>query len=158
MFTEAGEILGDSNKVLGTAVSLSLENAGILGNFASRVVQELSPKVTKSTTRPADFKVGDIWIQTEAIPNTSPVEYREIGRYVATSDALHSIDGYGFTRTYDGTLAAIEGASLNIDAVAGTLEILAHNRIDMKSGGDIYIAANEKVDIVGNKSVNIGGT
>ena len=158
LFTEAGEILGDSNKVLGTAVSLSLENAGILGNFASRVVQELSPKVTKSTTRPTDFKVGDIWVQTEAIPNTSPVEYREVGRYVATSDALHSVDGYGFTRTYDGTLAAIEGASLNIDAVAGTLEILAHNRIDMKSGGDIYIAANEKVDIVGNKSVNIGGT
>jgi len=28
----------------------------------------------------------------------------------------------------------------------------------MKSGGSLYIAANENVDIVGNKSVNIGGT
>ena len=158
LFTEAGEILSDSNKVLGTAVSLTQENAGILGNFASRVVQELSPKVTKSPTRPADFKVGDIWIQTEAIPNTSPVEYREVGRYVATSDALHSVAPYGFTRTYDGSLAQITGASLDINSETGDINILAENEIFMGSGGNIKIHADELVEIVGNKSVNIGGT
>jgi len=28
----------------------------------------------------------------------------------------------------------------------------------MGSGGNIYIAADERVDIVGNKAINIGGT
>lgn len=158
LFTEAGVILGNSNKVLGTATGLTQENAGILNNFASQVISELSPKVTRGVNQPSNFKVGDIWVEVEEVPNTNPKEYREVGRYVATSDSLHSMNGYGFTRTYDGTLAAIQGASLNIDAVSGQLEILAENRIDMKSGGNIYIAANEKVDIVGNKAVNIGGT
>jgi uncharacterized protein (DUF2345 family) len=46
---------------------------------------------------------------------------------------------------------------MNIDAVAGTVEILAQNRIDLKSGKHVYIAAGDSVDIVGNRAVNIGG-
>ena len=52
---------------------------------------------------------------------------KEIGRYVATSDSTNSKDGGGFTRTYDGTLAAIRGAALDIDAAAGSIAMTAQN-------------------------------
>ena len=107
------------------------------------------PKVYRSTTRPLNFNIGDVWIETNA-------QGEELARYVATSNNRNSANDGGFTRTYDGTLAAIEGASMNIDTVAGKIELLAQNEINIKSGGYLYLAG-ENVDIVGNKTVNIGG-
>jgi hypothetical protein len=37
----------------------------------------------------------------------------------------------GFTRTFDGSLAAIKGAKMDIDTVAGTVGIYAKNSIDI---------------------------
>jgi len=64
----------------------------------------------------------------------------------------------GWNRTYDGSLAQIKGASMSIDNVKGTIELLAENKIDIKTGGYLYLAADRAVDIVSNKEVNIGGT
>ena len=148
IFTEAGAILASSNSALNDVRQLTLRNAEILQGFVENIAGELTPNVIASQEQPIDFKVGDIWNKTDARGNI-------IGRYVATAGSDDSADG--FTRTFDGSLASIKGASLNVDAVAGTINIEAENRIDMKSGGNLYIAANEKIDMVGNKAVNIGG-
>jgi len=63
----------------------------------------------------------------------------------------------GWNRTYDGSLAEIKGAKINEDAVNGVIEILGEHRIDVKSGGTLYLAANDSVDILSNNEVNIGG-
>lgn len=146
LFTEASEILADANSELNSVHRLSVENAAILNGFAKNIASTLTPRVYNSPVRPTTFKSGDIWNQVDEHGVV-------IGRYIATSG---SEDGDGFTRTYDGTLAAIRGASLNIDTVAGTIELLAQNQIDIKSGGYLYLAG-ENVNIVGNKQVNIGG-
>ena len=147
IFTEAGSILASSNDALNEV--RSIRNGDVLSGFLQNIQGGLTPRVINSKEQPIIFKVGDIWNQLDDSGNV-------IGRYVATSSAQDSANG--FTRTYDGSLASIKGAALEVDTVAGTVNILASNRIDMKSGGDIYIAANENVDIVGNKNVNIGGT
>ena len=149
IFNEAALILKAANESIQAVHDLNIKNAGILAGFVENIAADLTPHIVTSKTQPKDFKVGDVWNQIDDDGNI-------IGRYVATTSSSSAAGGY--TRTFDGTLAAIKGAALNIDAAAGTLEILAENRIDMKSGGNIYIAANENVDIVGNKAVNIGGT
>lgn len=153
LFNEAGEILANSNKSLNKMKALTLENASILAGFAQNISAELSGQVYKSPTRPASFKPNDVWIQTDEQGNI-------IGKYLATSFSTESSANgtAGFVRTYDGSLASITGAALNIDAEAGIVDIEAQNQINIKSGNSIYIAANENVEIVGNKKVNIGGT
>ena len=92
-----------------------------------------------------------------------------IGTYIAMYnwDELYSNDAdakaaisnkNGWNRTYDGSLAQIKGASINHDAVSGIISLLAENKIDIKTGGYLYLAADKAVDIVSNKEVNIGGT
>ena len=56
IFDEAGQILGSAQNALGTTVSLTLENSNILSGFATRVAEDLSPVVTRSTERPVNFK------------------------------------------------------------------------------------------------------
>lgn len=138
LFTEAGEILGDSNKTLTDMRALTLENAEILSGFAQSVSSELTAKVYRGT-KPINYKPGDIWIDDEG------------NRYVATG---YSIEGgskstSGFVRTYDGTLAQINGAALDINSADGEIKIKAVNNVDI---------ASADVNIVGNHSVNIGGT
>ena len=147
MFEEAGTILGNANKALKQNYVLSVNNAGILGKFAEQVANELSVQVTRSMDKPDTYKIGDIWIQIDE-------EGNEIARYIAMSSSDSATTDRtgtgGFTRTYDGTLASITGAALNINADDGI--------IDINAGNTINIAANENVNIVGNKEVNIGGT
>lgn len=149
LFTEAGTILAAADESLDELNALNIKNSSILAGFMEEVSTNLTPTVVASKNQPTNFKVGDVWVELDDDGNV-------IGRRIATTSSNESSGGY--TRTFDGSLAAIKGSALNIDAVAGTMEILAENRIDMKSGGNIYIAANETVEIVGNKSVNIGGT
>lgn len=149
IFEEAGKILSSANSSLNAIVNLSSDNALILSGFVSAIQRELTPKIYTGVNQPLNFKVGDVWNKTDRAGNV-------IGSYVATTSSQDSIGG--FTRTYDGTLAAIHGASLNIDAATGTMELLAENKLDIKSGGNLYIAADDRVDIVGNREVNIGGT
>ena len=149
VFTEAGAILASSNTALNDVRSLTLRNAEILSGFVENISADLIPKVINSSIKPKDFKVGDIWNKVDENGNV-------IARYVATSGSDDAAGG--FTQTFDGTLAQITGAALDIDAVAGKISLEAQNQIDIKSGGNLYIAADDKVDIVGNREVNIGGT
>ena len=63
-----------------------------------------------------------------------------------------------FKPIYDGTVSSIKGASFELDAEHGTINLLSENELNIKSGSKLYIAAGAEVDIVGNQSVNIGGT
>ena len=139
LFTEAGEILSDSNKSLESMRALTLENADILANFALDISKELTVTVYKQSTKPTKYKPGDIWIDDQG------------HEYVATG---FSEDGgtegtSGFVRTHDGTIASMTGASLDINADDGKISLTAAN--------NLYLASNQ-VDIVGNDVVNIGGT
>lgn len=148
VFDEAGTILGNAASSLDNLQDVSAQNAAILSGFAVNVQNGLAPTYTKSATPPLDFKAGDIW------------EDSNDNRYVATANSTDVINaGNGWTQTYDGTFVTkrIQGAKLDIDTEAGTIDMLAENRIDIKSGSDLYIAANDNVAIVGNNSVNIGG-
>lgn len=161
LFKEAGQILSDANKPLNQVRALTLENAAILGQFAEDIRAGITPVISKQPEKPLNYKPGDIWIQTDT-------NNKEIARYVATSfvgeDDIHTPDENpendtrGFVRTYDGTLASIRGAHIDMDTVAGILELEAGNSINLKSGGEVDIRANTNVNILGNKSVNIGGT
>lgn len=153
-FDQAGEIIAAANSTLGSLRGLNIENASILAGFAENVAAALTPTVYTSSTRPTTFKTGDVWITTDEEGH----EYRYIsttGSDLVANDTESNTAGW--TRTYDGSLASITGANLVIDAQAGTIDLLAENEINIKSGSDLYIAANDDVAIVGNKSVNIGG-
>lgn len=147
LFTEAGEILGDSNKTLNKMRALTLDNADILSGFIQNISEELSPKVYRQAEKPDSFKPGDVWIDNEG------------NHYVATGFNENSQGNglSGFVRTHDGTLASITGAGMNIDAEKGLIDIYAQNEIQLRSGKHVYIGANDSVDIVGNNKVNIGG-
>jgi len=149
LFTEAGEILSEANKSLSNVYALNAENASILAGFAEKIKNKFSTKAYTSKTKPETYNVGDLWNEVDD-------SGKIIGRYIATTGSNDTAGG--FTRVYDGKLASITGASINIDAVEGTIDILAQNKIDIKSGGYLYLAADNTVDIVGNEVVNIGGT
>ena len=152
IFSEAGKILGESKKSLQKLSALTLDNANILSGFAQNVMAELTGQVFRSAEKPMSFSPGDIWIQEDEHGNI-------IARYVATSrsEDLNDTTGTnGFVRTYDGKLASITGASLNVNADDGIIDITAKNNINIMSGGYLYLASND-IDIVGNHSVNIGG-
>ena len=155
---EAGKIISGAQKSLNSTAIASIEAYQTLSGLAENVEAQLTAHVTRSPKRPDVFNVGDIWIRTDKDP---PGE-KEIGRYVAimSSDQVTDLtdETAGFSRTHDGSLAAITGAAIDIDAEAGTIDMKAATNISMRSGGDIYIAANSNVDIIGNKKVNIGGT
>lgn len=143
LWNDTGAILGSAAQSLNSVISLTSENAAILNTFRENVTASLTPKIFTGSTPPEVFKPGDIWID-------------ETNGYQAVATGYNGRGG--FTRTHDGQLAAITGASLDIDAEAGSINILAETEINLMSGQNIYIAAGDTVDIVGNKAVNIGGT
>lgn len=142
LWDEAGTILGSAATSLDSVMGLTTENASILAGFRENVLASMTPKIFTGDTPPTNFKPGDIWINDND-------GYRGVATGYGGSG--------GFVRTYDGKLCEITGASLNIDAATGTIDILGQTAINLKSGQDIYIAANDTVNIVGNNEVNIGG-
>ncbi len=152
LFTEAATILGDAKKSLNYSRELSIENASILSGLVDEANELLRNQVYSGKDRPKSFKVGDIWIRSEseryvAISNSEEVQAESQNNSFA-----------GFTRTYDGSLAAITGAGMDIDAAAGTINIKAAHSIGLNSGSVINISANDNVYIHGNKNVDITGT
>ena len=143
LWNEAGAILGSAAISLNSVMGLTTENASILAGFRENVLAAMTPKIFTGSTPPTEFKPGDIWINDEQ-------GYRS----VATGYGSRG----GFTRTYDGKLAEISGSSFGINADTGEIDIINETNINLMSGKTIYIAAGDNVDIVGNESVNIGGT
>lgn len=140
------EILDEANMILSTGreglnelLDLNSANAQILGTFVKNIAAQTKPQVyTGDPSTVTDFKPGDIC-------------YAPDGRvYMAAS-------GDAFMPVYDGNVSKIVGASVEWDADAGTVNIEGATQIDIKSGNNIGIAANADINIIGNKSVNIGG-
>lgn len=153
LFMTAGSILTDSNEALTSVASEASKNSAILSEFAANISSELNPKVFAQDTAPQGFKKGDIWLETD--PSTG----RVINRYLAISDAVDSIGPDAWLKTYNGGLAQIKGATMNIDTAAGTIDVLAENTLNLAAGnGDVNIEAGMDVNIRGNRNVNIGGT
>lgn len=136
---EANLILSSGREGLNELLDLNSVNAQILGTFVKNIAAQTKPKVyTGDPSAITDFKPGDIC-------------YAPDGRVymAASSDA--------FMPVYDGNVSKIVGASVEWDADAGTVNIEGATQIDIKSGNNIGIAANADINIIGNKSVNIGG-
>ena len=138
IFFEVGSILSDSNHAIGETQALTLENSAILSGFSQVAQDELIPHVYRQTLQPDEFNKGDIWIEVQW-DNVNRQEV-EVGRYVATSSSKNAIPGYGWTKTYGGTMAQIEGPGINMDADRGILDLFGDN-----------------INIYGNYAVNIGG-
>ena len=150
LFAEAGNLLSDANSVLTQNQTLSIENSFVLSGFANTIQESLVPHLYRSATPPENFNKGDVWIETDQ-------NGQELARYIATADSSssssdpdHPENIYGWVKTYNGSLAQITGAAINVDADAGDIEIMAQHNVD--------IAANEDVNIHGDKTVNITGT
>lgn len=154
LFTEAGQLLSEANSELNNVQTLTYNNYDILEGFTTNIKENLTPQVFNSVEQPTVFKVGDIWNKFELVNGNS---LQLVARYVATSSSEDG-NGGGWTRTYDGSLAAIKGAGMDIDAVEGKINLYAENELNIQSGGNLEIAANDNVTILGNKEVNIGGT
>jgi len=187
IFKDAGEILSRVTRSITDVNNLVVDDFGILAGFRENVVANLTPNVTRGPAHVALFKPGDIWEKTKTTAEGTATDEGESteettdngtttnegndveATYIAIAywNEIYPTESVaeenksstsGWSRTHDYSLAAIKGASMDIDAVAGTIEFKAENHINIKSGGNIYIAANEDVEIVGNESVNIGGT
>lgn len=161
LFDELGLILGNASSALGDLYSLSEQGAAILGGLARNVADDLAVHIYTGDTRPSKFKMGDLWVKTETDEDGNTYTKR----MVATSNSGNltfnrEVDPAttGFTTTYDGSLASITGANMAYDAEEGTVDIYGEHNIDIKSGGSIYIGANDHIAMVGNKTVNIGGS
>lgn len=145
LWDEAGDILNSAAQSLNAITTTTTKNANILAGFKENITKALTPSVYYGNVQPSTFKPGDIWINDS-----------ESAIYVATGYSGSSMGG--FTRTRDGKLSEISGASLNINAETGNVDIIAETQINLMSGKDVYIAAGDTVNIVGNREVNIGGT
>ena len=149
LFTEAGQILADSQSSLNNIHSLTTANAGILANFASDIQSELTGSIYRSQTRPTTFKIGDIWIELNS-------DGQEVARYIATANSNETSGFGGWVQTSDGTLAQIKGAHLDIDAEDGNITIEAEKELLLRSNGLLKLVGHD-VNITGEQSVNIGG-
>lgn len=116
IFSEAGNILSDSNNTLNQVQSISSTHSPILSGFAQQVQSEMVPTIFRQETKPETFKQGDIWIEIKHDAITG--EDEEIARYTATCNSINSKPGYGWTKTYGGSIAAIAGENMTFDAAS----------------------------------------
>lgn len=153
IFTEAGDIIKDASTSLNGIHALTTNSGSMLASFAESVIGGLTPTVYTQANKPSVFKPGDVWIDSTTG-----------NRYIAMSYSEASDNNGGWNRTYDGSLASITGAGIDIDAAAGTIDLKAGSKITLKAksqidlaSGDVFITGNNSVNI-GSKWINIGST
>ena len=167
VFVEAGEVLSAAEKSVNDVAQLNIKNADILNTFKINVKENLTP--TNFIDNPANnnynrynddlkqdqetFKVGDIWTRKDGNVYMATENSRQV-IYDNNEVKLTSLKGWSLIQ--DGTLAAIKGASLSLDAKHGKINILAENELNIASGGLLKLAGQD-VKIIGNKTVEIGG-
>jgi len=123
-------------------MNVTTKNANILAGFRENMVNALTPKVYTGNTPPTNFKAGDVWKHDDG----------------SISVATGNPNGGAFISTYNGKVSAIEGPAFGLNAETGEIDIINTTNINLMSGKTIVIAANDNVEITGNKAVNIGGT
>ena len=146
IFTTAGNILQQTGQILTNLDNVTTYNNTILEDFFNKV-KELQPDVYRSTTKPTTFKPGDIWEPNDGSGN----------RYIAMSFSSESGSAQldGWNKVYDGSLASITGAGLDIDAVEGTIDLYAGSKISLKAKSQLQLVSGD-IQITGNHSINIG--
>ena len=141
LFTSAANVLSDSNNTLNQTQALTAENAHILSDFASTIQSSLVPTIFRQSDPPVNFKTGDLWIQVELDGSNNE---QEVARWIATSDSSDSVSGegyiYGWSKTTNGSLAALAGPGVDVDPQTGEIDLHGKN-----------------IGIIGSHSVNIGG-
>ena len=115
--------------------TLSSKNASILSGLSSEVSGRLQPQVFRQETQPTVFKVGDIWIQTDAQGNT-------LATYVANSDSRSCMPGYGFSKTYGGGAASLTGELIDIDTIEGTINLGISNILNATKKASINLVSS----------------
>ena len=155
LFTEAGAILSDADASLNYNSTLTYENATILSTFASTIGNRLVSHVYRSKDAPNSFHINDIWIQIDdqdneikryrATANSSDVAFSPV---LASGQSEKERVHNGWQVIYQGMPAGYTGPTMEVDAVAGNILILAENEVNIH-GGD--------VNILGDRSVNISG-
>ena len=143
-FDEAGDILKAASDSIEGLHALTTTSGGILASFYENARLALTPTQYEQSTRPVNFKPGDIWKDT----STGNI-------YIATSYSDASQNDGGWNRTYDGSLASIIGAGIDIDAAEGTIDLKAGSKITLKAKSVLDLASGD-IQITGNNSVNIG--
>lgn len=132
LFKNVGEILIDSTAALDSIQNLTIENAAILGDFATRIAQDYNPAIFRQTIMPTTFKRGDTWVEINN--NGEP-----LATYTALCDSSISYPGFGWNKVYNGSVAQIMG-ELNIDTVTGQVQL---------TGSDMSITGSHSVNITG---------
>lgn len=150
IFNEAGRVLEDVNGSLNGIYALTETGANILSQYASNVAAALTPTQFISTSKPTNWKPGDIWY--------NPTDG---SRYVATAYPEYSdessLTNAGWNQTYDGSLAQIRSTLLNVDAAAGLVDVQATGVIRARAQSYMYLASDD-IQITGNSRVNIGSS
>ena len=153
IFSEAWGIMEQGYDALGELATSNQYNANMLASLLGNINERLKPSLLSITGNDpnannsgiTDYKIGDICVTADG------------SRYMAVANIGDGAE-VPFKPIYDGTVSSIKGASFELDAEHGTINLLSENELNIKSGSKLYIAAGAEVDIVGNQSVNIGGT
>ena len=137
-----------------------IDNQTVLGGFLN-TAKELLTTVYDTASIPGIFKPGDIWTPpakeegTQASPNDKYAGNKYVAIFYSKDKPEGASELWGWNKVYDGSLAAITGAAIKIDADAGTIDIEANNTVNLKALGTINLVSND-VNITGNYSVNFG--
>ena len=150
LVTAIGGVISNTAEALSTVDENASKNSIILGDFAQTIKNELNPRIYAQPTAPENYKKGDVWLEI----NSTTGEI--VNRYLAMSDSKDSVGAEGWCKTYDGGLAQIKGACMNLDVANGKIDILAENELNLASGHLLKLSG-EDVQITGSNSVNIGG-
>jgi len=171
-YYEAGQILSKAQESVSELNELNIKNSDILTLFKEDVKNNMTPinfvddiegkrHNIELDNYSTSFKKGDIWQRNNgnvylATSDSSMINFEEENESRDVEKALlTSLKGWSLTK--DGSLAQIKGASLDINSDAGKIEILAKNEINIGVDGLLKLAG-EDVKIIGNKTVEIGGT
>lgn len=150
IFNEAGTVLQDVNGSLSGAYKLTETGASILSRYASNVASALTPSCYVQSTKPTNWKPGDLWYNSSTGDRYMAMSY-------PTGTSSSGIDTPGWNQIYDGSLGSIKGAGLDVNAVTGMIDIYASSTLRARASSNMYLAS-DNIQITGNSKVNIGSS
>jgi hypothetical protein len=65
MFEEASLIMSSAYTSLNHVIGVSIDNANTLSSFRENIAAAFTPTIYTGPTPPANFKAGDVWINSE---------------------------------------------------------------------------------------------
>lgn len=163
-FAEAAEILTAANNSLTALAALDKQQDDRLYDFYTEISTNYMPAITSGDSHPVHFKEGDIWIKTTVVDGTTIEEkYVAILNWdevytgnTAEEDAeAGAFTTAGWNKLYDGSLANIAGADMDIDAEAGTINLKGRSSITLESNANINLTGNGGINLSGNGYITL---